>query len=74
MNNEQSYTDGGRNPYYEGLFDGETEADRERRINQALIEDKFPKPIYNERDGAPCGECRLAIGERCDICGIRCVA
>ena len=31
MNNEQSYTDGGRNPHYEGLFDGETEADKERR-------------------------------------------
>ena len=34
----------------------------------------FPKPTYRERDGIPCGECHLKIGERCDICGIRYVA
>lgn len=72
--NSQGYTDGGRNPHYEGLFEGETEADKERRIKQAVLEDQFPRPIYNEHDGTPCGECRLAIGERCDICGIRYVA
>jgi len=28
----------------------------------------FPKP--QRRDGEPpCGECRLALGEVCDICG-----
>jgi hypothetical protein len=31
MKHEQGYTDGGRNPHYDGLFDGETDADKERR-------------------------------------------
>lgn len=30
--------------------------------------ESFPKP--QRRDGKdPCGECRLPIGETCDICG-----
>ena len=44
MSNEQVCTDGGRNPYYEGLFDGETEADKERRIKWAMNEDQLPWP------------------------------
>ena len=32
MKHEQGYTDGGANPHYDGLFDGETDADKERRI------------------------------------------
>lgn len=44
MSEEQGYTDGGRNPHYEGLFDGETEADRERRIQWAMNEDQLPWP------------------------------
>lgn len=68
------YTDGGRNPYYEGLFDGETEDDKENRITQAVTEDQLPRPTYHERDGESCGECHLAPGERCDVCGIRQVA
>lgn len=34
-------------------------------------DDDFPKPTYLERDGEPCGECHIMIGERCDICGLR---
>ena len=34
----------------------------------------IPKPTYFERDGEPCGECRLSIGERCDICSVKYVA
>lgn len=42
--NEQGYTDGGQNPYYEGLFDGETENDKEKRIQWAMREDQLPWP------------------------------
>lgn len=34
-------------------------------------QDDFPHTTYFERDGKPCGECNLMVGERCDICGIR---
>jgi hypothetical protein len=44
MKHEQGYTDGGRNPYYEGIFDGETEGDKERRIKWAMNEDQLPWP------------------------------
>ncbi len=44
MNHEQGYTDGGQNPYYEGLFEGETEFDKERRIQWAMNEDQLPWP------------------------------
>jgi hypothetical protein len=44
MTDNKIYTDGGQNPYYEGLFDGETEADKERRIVWAMNEDQLPWP------------------------------
>lgn len=45
MSTEQGYTDGGgNNPYYEGLFAGETEADKERRLKWAINEDQLPWP------------------------------
>lgn len=44
MSEEQGYTDGGRNPHYEGLFDGETEDDKEKRIRWAMNEDQLPWP------------------------------
>lgn len=42
--NEQGHTDGGQNPYYEGLFDGETEDNKEKRIQWAMNEDQLPWP------------------------------
>ena len=44
MKYEQGYTDGGANPHYDGLFDGETDADKERRIQWAINEDQLPWP------------------------------
>lgn len=46
MKHEQGYADAGtgRNPHYEGLFDGETDADKERRIRWAINEDQLPWP------------------------------
>ena len=44
MSGEQGYTDGGRNQHYDGLFDGESESDKERRIQWAMNEDQMPWP------------------------------
>lgn len=44
MKHEQGYTDDGANPHYDGLFDGETDADKERRIQCAINEDQLPWP------------------------------
>ena len=44
MDEEQGYTDGGNNPHYDGLFQGETDADKERRLRWAINEDQLPWP------------------------------
>lgn len=61
---EQGYTDGGRNPEYEGLFDGETEQDREIRLLRAKValaygylwhvnnEPMAPIPLYSPEKAA----------------------
>lgn len=37
---------------------------------RAAVGEPFPQP--QRRDGKPpCGECRLPVGETCDICGAR---
>ena len=49
---------------YRDLFDPgwrEREAETHRKLLEAV-------PL---RKKAPCGECHLRIGERCDICGAR---
>ena len=61
---EQGYTDGGRNPEYEGMFDGETEQDREIRMLRAKValaygylwhvnnEPMAPVPLYSQEKAA----------------------
>lgn len=61
---EQGYTDGWRNHEYEGLFDGETEQDRELRLLRAKValaygylwhvnnEQMAPVPMYSPEKAA----------------------
>lgn len=54
---EQSYTDGGRNMFYEGLFEGETRDDQQRRIAGAKALEMAEAAADTEHPEDRCQHC-----------------